>query len=175
MLNEAKRAILVALIVALAAACVLARERVAQPKALVDATLKTVKGKDVSLAAATQGRVCIVKFGATWCGPCTMQLKEFDKLIKHYGDKVRVIDIDMREAPKTVVAHYIRHKFRSKLLLDLDGSVAKAYGVGGIPHSLVVGADGKIALTKVGVGLAMEFKTVLDKLLAEAKKRKAEK
>jgi len=167
MMNGMKRAALAAIVAAMVTGSAVAREAGPTSQKLKDATLRTVSGKKVSLAKATKDRVCIVKFGATWCGPCTMMLMELNKIIKHYGDKVLVIDIDIREAPKTVVEHYRKHGFKAKLLLDIDGSVSKAFGVGGIPHTLIVGRDGTIATTLVGARPATALKPILDKLLAE--------
>ena len=163
-----KRVAAVCLALAVAAPCALAGEGTGEQGKIIDAKLRTLKGKEVSLADLTKGRVSIVKFGATWCGPCTMQLKEFEKLIKHYQKKVLVLDIDIREPAKKVSDHYSRHKFHKYVLLDTDGSVAKAYGVRGIPDTLLVKADGTIAARKVGVTKATELKPILDKLLEEA-------
>jgi peroxiredoxin len=162
------RVLLVLLALVVAAPCVLAGEGTGAGDKLIDAKLRTLKGKEVSLAELTKGRVSIVKFGATWCGPCTMQLKEFEKLIKHYKKRVLVLDIDIKEPAKKVAAHYARYKFHTYSLLDEDGSVAGAYGVRGIPDTLLVKADGTIATRKVGVTRATELKPILDKLLKEA-------
>ncbi len=173
MLSSARRVILAALVAALATSSVFARGSGPKPKTLTDARLYTVKGRAVSLVAATKGRVCIVKFGATWCQPCTMMLKELDKIIDHYGDKVRVIDIDMGERAAKVIAHYRKHGFKAELLLDPRGAAAKAFGVDGIPHTLVVGHDGAIAATLVGPRPASKLKPILDKLIAAAPKPEA--
>jgi peroxiredoxin len=160
--------LLVCLALAIMAPCALAAAGTGEGDKLTDAELQTLKGKKVSLAELTKGRVSIVKFGATWCGPCTMQLQEFEKLIRHYKKKVLVLDIDIKEPAKTVAAHYARHKFHTYSLLDTDGSVARTYGVRGIPDTLLVKADGTIAARKVGVTRATELKPILDKLLKEA-------
>ena len=166
--GRTKTALFALLALMVAAPCVLAAEQSGRPTELTDAKLRTLKGREVSLAELTKGRVSIVKFGATWCGPCTMQLKEFERVIRYYKKKVLVLDIDIREPAKKVAAHYARHNFHTYVLLDSDGSVAKAYGVRGIPDTLLVKADGTIAARKVGVTKATDLKPILDKLLKEA-------
>ena len=131
---------------------------------LADVPLTTLDGQKTSLAELTKGKVVVLKFGATWCGWCTKQLAEFNKVAGEYGDKVLVLDIDVREPASKVKAHGERHNFQGTTLLDPTGEAARAYGVEGIPHTIVADADGNI-LFKGNYTPFAKLKAAIDKAL----------
>ena len=113
-------------------------------KAAPDFKLPTLEGKTVSLASL-KGHIVVLDFWATWCGPCKMSLPHLQKLYEAQKDNgVAVFAIDQQEEPKDVQAFVQETKLAVPVLLDSDGKVGEAYGVEGIPQSVVIDKDGKI-------------------------------
>jgi thiol-disulfide isomerase/thioredoxin len=113
--------------------------------------LKNPDGQEVSLASQ-KGRVVLLDFWATWCGPCKMAMPGVQKLHEKYqGKKVSIFGVNTWERgsvekPKSYMAD---HKYTYTLLLGGD-ALAKQYGLSGIPTFVLIGPDGKIL--HIGVG-----------------------
>ncbi|MFW6164059.1 MAG: TlpA family protein disulfide reductase [Planctomycetota bacterium] len=133
---------LAALLVAGALGCAGGGPRPATDDALRDVPLVTLDGKETNLATLIGDRVAVFKFGATWCPPCTRQLAEFNQVRKAYpDDQVAVIDIDAGEPADLVRRHARKHGVTFTTVLDPQGEAARAYGVQGIPVTIVADRD----------------------------------
>ena len=131
--------------------------------------LKTLRtGEQVTLDSL-KGKVVVLDFWATWCSPCVAGLPTVDKVTTSFKDKgVVFYAIDLREPADRVKQFVDKKKWTFPVLLDDNGSVAKDYGVNGIPHSVVIGADGRIRNVHVGFGGAKALEEQLTKELEEA-------
>jgi thiol-disulfide isomerase/thioredoxin len=132
-----------------------------------------VKGEPV--AAFEKGKVYVVEFWATWCGPCKTSIPHVSELQKTYKDKgVTVIGVSILENDPTAVEPFVEKmgdKMAYRVATDdvpvegspREGKMAKTWmtasGQRGIPSAFVVDRDGKIAW--IGHPMAM------DKPLAE--------
>ncbi len=112
---------------------------------IVDFELKDLEGKTVRSADVRAGKVLVLKFGATWCPPCNDQIPHLNKVVETYGDKVAVVDVDVREKAAKVKPHTKSHGVKYLVLLDESGAIGARYSVRGIPTVLVAGKDGRIA------------------------------
>jgi thiol-disulfide isomerase/thioredoxin len=114
--------------------------------------LKDMDGKPISLASL-KGKVVVLDFWATWCGPCREGLPHIEALAKqHAADPVRVFAINREEKEDVVKAFITETKLSLPVLLDGDGATAHAYLVNGIPATIIIGKDGKVAASFVGYG-----------------------
>ena len=130
--------------------------------------LPGMDGKPVSIADL-KGKVVILDFWATWCGPCKMSLPHLDKLYQaEKGNDVHVFAVDEQEDQKDVSQFVQQTKLGVPVLLDRDGKVGEAYGVEGIPQTVVIGKDGKVK--KVFVGFSPQLPEQLAKVVEVAKK-----
>ncbi len=131
-----------------------------------DFTLKTIAGEEVSLASLT-GKVVLLDFWATWCGPCKAAMPEMQKIADDYKDKgVVVYGVNVWEKKEDAAKKYIESKgFTYPTLLSGD-DLAKAYGITGIPTLVVIGKDGKITETEVGFGGAEALRKAIDEAVA---------
>ena len=110
-------------------------------KAAPQFTLQDLAGREVSLADY-RGKIVILDFWATWCGPCRMTMPMVDDIQKEYAGKMSVLAINLQE-PKDVVREYIlTQNLHSEVLLDEDGSVARQYGAAAIPMQLLIDQNG---------------------------------
>ena len=119
-------------------------------------TLKSADGTDVSLGSL-EGRVVLLDFWATWCGPCKMAMPGVQKLHEKYKDqKVSVFGVDTWERAGSVekstakAAKYMADKKYTYGLLANGDDLAKQYGMTGIPTFVLIGPDSKIIYLGVG-------------------------
>jgi thioredoxin 1 len=84
----------------------------------------------------------LVDFFATWCGPCQTMLPIIDELKNHYGEKLRVLKIDV----------------------DKNQAVAAKYKVRGVPTFLIF-KKGEIVWRSAGVHSRNDMMSVIDKAI----------
>jgi peroxiredoxin len=109
-------------------------------------SLKTPAGSTVSLDAALKAnKAVLVNFWATWCPPCR---EEIPDLVKLYAAKkdlgLEIIGVNVGESAKRVAPFAEKYGMTFPIALDEDQSVAEAYGVVGIPTTLLVASDGRV-------------------------------
>ncbi len=89
----------------------------------------------------TRGKVVIIDFWATWCGPCREAIPELNDFAKKFKDKVVVIGIS-DEAVDTVSGFMQKTAMNYNVGIDSKKRMAKSLGVKGIPHVIVISPDG---------------------------------
>lgn len=116
-----------------------------------DWTLKNLEGKDISLKSL-RGRVVVLDFWATWCGPCRMAMPTVQEISNKYAGKlVSVYGVNCLERSPTADPRAVIKQERCTYGQLLDGTpVARSYGVRGLPTFCVIGKDGKILYHSAG-------------------------
>jgi uncharacterized protein (TIGR03435 family) len=95
--------------------------------------------------ATLRGKVVILEFWATWCGPCVAAIPHMNGLTEKFKDKP-VQFISITDEDEATVRDFLKKKPISGWVGVDDGkSVSKAYGVTGIPHTVIVDQQGQIA------------------------------
>jgi thiol-disulfide isomerase/thioredoxin len=103
--------------------------------------------------AEHKGRVVVLDFWATWCGPCMQTMPLVESVVREFADRgVELLAVDLEEQPQQIKATLERHKMNVPVALDHDGAVAAKYAVTAIPQTVVIDRDGKIARLFVGGG-----------------------
>jgi cytochrome c biogenesis protein CcmG/thiol:disulfide interchange protein DsbE len=112
--------------------------------------LQDLDGKRLDLADY-QGKVVLLDFWATWCGPCRGEIPHFVQLQDKYRERgFQVIGISMDDGPKPVHEFYRQFKMNYPVGLG-NQKVAEAYGgVLGLPVTFLIGRDGRVAAKYVG-------------------------
>jgi thiol-disulfide isomerase/thioredoxin len=92
-----------------------------------------------------EGRVVVIDFWATWCGPCVASIPHMNELATAFADDVVVVGIS-DEQPGDFMKGLARRElaaesFRYALALDPSGRMKKALAVKGIPHAIVMSSD----------------------------------
>ena len=129
----------------------------------MDFTLKDLAGKTHKLSEQ-RGKVVMLDFWATWCGPCRVQMPNVEKLYKEYKDKGLVVfAINQRESGETAKRYLSRYAYSTPTLLDADGAVGEQYHVDGIPSLFVIDREGTISAHFVGVRGVEDLRQALTK------------
>ena len=109
-------------------------------------TLPDLQGKSVSLNGRS-GRVVVVDFWATWCGPCHLQAEILKRLLVDYGSStVDVFGVNLGEDAATVSAALRAEPLPYPVLLDPADELTARHEIVGLPSLLVIGRDGKVVV-----------------------------
>jgi thiol-disulfide isomerase/thioredoxin len=101
---------------------------------------------------ALRGKVVVLDFWATWCGPCRRWMPIVAKLEKELrGRDVRFFAVNERDTPDKVQAFLKTTGVSVPVLLDRDGHVGQAYDASSIPLTVIVGRDGKVVDALIGL------------------------
>src|ERR1700747_2377257 len=104
-----------------------------------DFTLKDASGQAVKLSEY-KGKVVLLNFWATWCGPCTLEIPWFEEFQQQYRSKgFEVLGVSMDEDGWNVIKPYItEHKINYRIVLGND-SVGQLYGgVDSLPTTFII-------------------------------------
>ena len=111
------------------------------------------------------GKVVVLDFWATWCGPCKAEIPDFIALQKMYGDKgLQIVGIALDEQAK--VESFVReYGINYPILIGTD-AVSQTYGgIEGIPTTFIIDREGKIITSFVGFREKRIFEEEIVKLL----------
>ena len=136
-----------------------------------DFSLGTLAGGTVRLSDL-RGKVVLLDFWATWCAPCRESLPHLQEMgrDKSLADKgLVVLAVNAQEDPAQVAAFVRQKGFTFTVPMDPQATAAAAYHVYGLPATVVVGRDGKVAKIFVSYGPdnPAEIKAAVEKALAE--------
>jgi len=128
----------------------------------LEIALPTVKGDTLKLSSL-RGKVILLDFWASWCGPCRSSNRQLVKLYSRYKDKgFEILGVSLDENKKDWIKAISKDKIKWLQINDAGGWDAKTaidWNISQIPTSFLVGRDGKI--------IAMDLeKAELEKALA---------
>jgi peroxiredoxin len=130
-------------------------------------SLKDMDGKEVSLAAF-KGKVVLLNFWATWCGPCKQEIPSFVSLQAQYRDQGLVIvgiSVDDPIEKLKPFAREFQMNYPVLAAADRD-DVQGAYGpMFGIPTSVLISRDGTICKRFLGGASKAQFEREIKALL----------
>ncbi len=131
-----------------------------------DFTLTDLNGNTVTLSKL-KGKVVVLDFWATWCGPCVRSFPAMQQAVNKYKNDPDVVFLFINtwerggNVEEKVRQFIQRGNFDVQVLLDSENKVVRKYGVEGIPTKFVVDKQGGISKKSVG------FSGSNDALIAE--------
>ena len=130
-------------------------------------TLKDMNGARVHLADF-KGRVILLNYWATWCGPCKVEIPDLVALQEQYKDKgFVVLGVSQDDDPETLRSFAGTFKMNYPILVGRDlPEVLDAQGpLWGLPTSYLIGRDGTICTRHLGPATKEEFEREIKALL----------
>jgi thiol-disulfide isomerase/thioredoxin len=130
-------------------------------------TVTALDGSKFNLDAMG-GRVVLIDFWATWCGPCNEELPHMKKIAKEFAGQPLVIISVSWDSDETKWKNFInKNEMTWVQYRDADHVLSRNFGVEAIPHYFTIDSDGVLTAEMMGSGSDVEGK--LKKLIARAK------
>src|ERR1700689_570296 len=102
-------------------------------------------------SSSSGGKVTLLDFWATWCGPCRHALPGLKQLQAAYGaDKVEVISISEDEDEGTWQSFVTQNQMKWTQRIDSDHQLMRQYGASALPTYVLIGKDGNVVQQYVG-------------------------
>ena len=109
-----------------------------------DFTLHTMNGPNMRLQEQ-RGKVVMINFWATWCGPCRQEMPHLDRLYDKYKSSGFVLmGINVDDDTRNAAAVAAKLGVRFPVLLDTDKQVSRLYDLSTMPSTVIVDRDGKV-------------------------------
>lgn len=126
----------------------------------------TLAGKQFNLDDM-HGRVVLIDFWATWCGPCNRELPHIQKLAAKYSDApFELISVSWDKDEQKWKDFIAQHGMTWNQYRDADGKLTRAFGIDAIPHYFTIDSDGVLAAENLGSGSDIDGR--IDKLVKRA-------
>ena len=142
---------------------------IAEGDAYRDFTVTLTDGSTFTLSDH-EGKVILLNFWATWCGPCVGEMPAFEQLQETYGEDLVLLAVNSGEDEGTVKAFLEENGYTFPVALDPRYEVALLYPSDSIPYTVIIGADGKVAAIQLGAADAdtmyAHYCELIDGLLA---------
>jgi len=138
------------------------------PKDLLALSLPDTRGATQSLAQ-WRGKVILVNFWATWCGPCREEMPEFVKAQRELGPRgLQVVGIAIDQPDKVATfARELDLNYPALIATYETMDIAKPLGnrLLGLPFTVIVDREGRVAHTQLGPMKPAQLSSILNKLL----------
>jgi thiol-disulfide isomerase/thioredoxin len=147
---------------------------VKNPDAAPAFQLNDLNGKPVSLAEA-KGKIVLLNFWATWCGPCRAEIPDLVDLQKRYADKFEIIALATDEDdPDEVRRFVLQSGINYRVAMSSDAVLRDYGGIAALPTSFVIDPEGRIVQKHVGLNDPSIYELEVRAMLGQAVDAKVE-
>jgi len=129
-------------------------------------SLTSLSGNQINLKNY-RGKVVLLDFWATWCGPCRLEIPGFVQLQNKYGSQgLKIVGVSMDDGPRPVRQFYQDFHMNYPVVMGTDKLGELYGGILGLPTSFLIGRDGRIYAKHVGLTDMGVFESEIKELLA---------
>jgi peroxiredoxin len=134
-----------------------------------DFALKDADGKTVHLSDY-KGKVVLLDFFATWCGPCKIEIPWFMEMERKNKDKgFAVLGVSMDDEGWEVVKPFLADlRVNYRVVIGTDQTATTYGGVDALPTTFLIDKEGRIAAAHVGLASKKDFEDGIEQLLQGA-------
>jgi cytochrome c biogenesis protein CcmG/thiol:disulfide interchange protein DsbE len=128
-------------------------------------SVKGLDGKPVNLASV-RGKVVLLNFWATWCGPCRMEVPDLVALQTKYGDRLQVIGLVVDDEDEAAVREFAkRYAINYPIAMATNEMRIRFGGVPALPTSFIIDAQGRVVQKHIGLRDPVLYETEIRSLL----------
>lgn len=138
----------------------------ARSEAAPQFTMPSLDGNGSVSLASFRGKIVVLNFFASWCGPCRLEAPGFRRVSNDYADRgVQLLGVDYRDNDAAGQAFMDGFGLEYPAMSDPSGSLADDFDLLGLPTTFVIDADGVIRYRFVGYVQEESLRGALDALL----------
>lgn len=138
---------------------------VRNPDVAPDFKLSGLDGKPVSLVAS-RGKVILLNFWATWCGPCRAEIPDLVELQSKYKDRLQIIGLVLDDEDQQAIKEFVKEFQINYPIALATAEIRVQYGgIPALPSSFVLDAQGRVVQKHVGLRNPLLYETEIRALL----------
>ena len=124
---------------------------VRNPDPAPDLNAKDLNGKELNLQAY-KGKVVLLNFWATWCGPCRAEIPSLIRIQEGYRDRLQIIGMDVDDDDEQRLRAFVKAQGLNYPVAMTSAPLRLAYGgIAALPTMFIVNQDGKVVQKHVGL------------------------
>lgn len=114
--------------------------------------------------SALRGRPVLVNLWASWCGPCRDEMPLLQSSYERYGEDVQFLGVDTQDATEPAAEFLADAGVTYPQVVDVNGDLLGQLRIPGLPVTVVLDADGRIAGKHIGELTQSSINDLLDKV-----------
>lgn len=114
-----------------------------------DFTAELADGSSFTLSEQ-KGKMVLLNFWATWCGPCVGEMPALERLQEEYPERLTVVAVNCGETKAVVDAFIEENGYTFSIAYDETDEISRQYPADGIPYTLIINEEGVILQTFLG-------------------------
>ena len=124
---------------------------------------------DAAMLSDMQGQIVILNFWASWCVECTYEADDLENTWQAYADQgVIMLGVAYTDIDSQSLEFLEEYSITYPNAPDLGGEISAAFHLTGVPETVVIDQDGRIAASTIGPVRAEDLAAVLEQLLADS-------
>jgi len=128
-------------------------------------TLKRAGGNNSIDLTSFRGKPVVVNFWATWCAPCWEEHPILNETSRTLGDRVQFVGVVFQDDEAKILEFLAQRGAAYPTVIDDRGKTAIAYGVGGVPETFILDANGSVVAKHDGPISAEQLQSYLAEVL----------